>query len=365
VSAVLKVTTGSEAVRRLEALVDRLSPRLARAFREAVDRMRSRIPAEEAARLIEAGRVEELIDLLDPNVTENELQELAAAIEDAVVQGGRLAAEVQPPVLGPGGTVNVVFASANPLIGRYARQISSTRIREIGEDVRAVVRESVAQGTEQGFNPRDTARRVRESVGLTVQQERAVANYRRSLEQGRADVLTRQLRDRRFDRGVARALDSGTPIPAERIDRMVQRYRERYLKYRSEVIGRTEALRSVHGAQRELYESYIQDGKIRREQVWRFWVYTQDGRTRPEHRLIPSMNPGGVGIDTPFQTPLGPLMFPGDPDGLAENVIQCRCMAETRIVSLELIEDPTYDVAERFRQDQMRNNPQVRSGGTA
>jgi hypothetical protein len=60
--------------------------------------------------------------------------------------------------------------------------------------------------------------------------------------------------------------------------------------------------------------------------VKRFWVYTHDKRTRMSHREIPGMNPEGVDMDGGmYQTPLGPLQYPRDPNGIGSNTIQCRC----------------------------------------
>jgi hypothetical protein len=64
----------------------------------------------------------------------------------------------------------------------------------------------------------------------------------------------------------------------------------------------------------------VDTGRLRR-----FWVKTNDSRTRDAHRAVPDMNPEGVGMDEPYRTPLGPLMFPRDPNGSGANTIQCRC----------------------------------------
>lgn len=151
-------------------------------------------------------------------------------------------------------------------------------------------------------------------------------------------ALERKLRDRRFDGTVRRAVREGQRLSPAQIDRMVDRYRDRYIKYRSEVIARTEAIRAVQGGQQALLESYVADGRIARQQIRRFWHYSHDGRTRSSHRAIPGMNQEGVGMEEAFKTPLGPLKFPGDPNGRAENTINCRCTAFPRIVAPELME---------------------------
>ncbi|WP_162451325.1 phage minor head protein [Phytoactinopolyspora mesophila] len=52
------------------------------------------------------------------------------------------------------------------------------------------------------------------------------------------------------------------------------------------------------------------------------WIAAVDERTRPEHFAADGQT---VEIDAPFDVGGEALMFPGDPNASAENVIQCRC----------------------------------------
>ena len=82
--------------------------------------------------------------------------------------------------------------------------------------------------------------------------------------------------------------------------------------YRNERIARTETLSATnYGAQ----EAIIQSGlKCKKE-----WVATLDERTRDRHA---EMDGETAELDQPFSNG---LMFPGDPDGPPEEIINCRC----------------------------------------
>lgn len=54
------------------------------------------------------------------------------------------------------------------------------------------------------------------------------------------------------------------------------------------------------------------------------WLATNDERTRDDHADADGQV---VGIDEPFDVGGEELDFPGDPDGSADNVINCRCTA--------------------------------------
>ena len=205
-------------------------------------------------------------------------------------------------------------------------------VRGFSSEQRTVTRNALARGIREGLNPRDVARTFRDSIGLTKTQEQWVANYRRSLSTLDRDALSRALRDKRFDRTVAAAIADGRPLSTTQIEAMVKRYSERMVKYRSEVIARTEALRSVHQGTEAMYEQAIQNGELKADSLSREWNTANDERVRESHA---SMHGQVQPFGQPFVSGAGNLLnYPGDPEAPAEEVIQCRCVVGTRITNL-------------------------------
>jgi SPP1 gp7 family putative phage head morphogenesis protein len=85
-------------------------------------------------------------------------------------------------------------------------------------------------------------------------------------------------------------------------------------KSRAETIARTETMSSVNAGQFEVYKG---EGATKKE-----WLSTSDDRTRDAHAAA---NGQVVGIDEPFDVGGEQIMYPGDPSGSAECVINCRC----------------------------------------
>ena len=54
----------------------------------------------------------------------------------------------------------------------------------------------------------------------------------------------------------------------------------------------------------------------------KLWIAVGDDRTRDAHLELDGQT---APVDTPFQSTLGPIMFPGDPNASDENVWNCRC----------------------------------------
>lgn len=307
---------------KLRALVNRMEGDVRRAFVAAVERIRGSIDLEEfAARLLE-GHVDDALDMVDRAIAGGGLNPFIDSIRAAIIAGGELAAlAARVP-----NVIEARFDVLNPGTAAFIRQYEFDKIRELTTSTRAAVRDAVTTGVLAGRNPIDTAREVRAVIGLTARQEAAVANFRRMLMAGDAEALTRALRDRRFDSTV-RAVIRGTKVLAsEKVDRIVQRYREKSLLYRSQMIARTESIRAVNAGQYQLWAQLREAGLVADDEIGKLWFYTHDARVRNAHRTIPGLNAAGVvGLDTAFASILGPIRYPGDPLASGENTIHCRC----------------------------------------
>ena len=141
------------------------------------------------------------------------------------------------------------------------------------------------------------------------------------------NYLTRERRDRRFDRHVMAAIREGRALESATIERMLGRYSDRLLELRGETVARTESMTALNQSHREAYEQAIDTGAIQRANVKRRWHATHDGRTRDSHSAMDGQT---VPFDQPFTSPSGAqMMYPGDTSlgaGPAET-IACRCLA--------------------------------------
>ena len=310
---------------RIERLIDQQEPRIAQIFRTAVQNLKNEVDLGALADLIEQGRLQEAIDQLA-----DAAEQLAAATNVAFVTSGQSTSDW----LREAGVGRIVFDQVNLLAVAAMQRNRLELIREFTDEQRRATWMAVLSGVETGKNPRAQARDFRDSIGLTESQWGHVASYRAALERVGVDdaaadnALSRALRYGRSDRSVRAAARAGRKLAPEKIDMMVRRYSERYIKHRAEVIGRTEALRSVHQGNEEAYRQAIAAGHIRAEQLERTWRTRLDNRERRTHRLL---NDQVRNWGETWVTENGELRYPGDPEAPAKETIQCRCAILTRI----------------------------------
>lgn len=223
---------------------------------------------------------------------------------------------------------------------RWARNHVGGLITDIIEDQRAAIREVVADNIGNGVNPRkaalEIAGRVGQSgrregglIGLNGPQVRTVQNVRADLANLDERYFTRELRDKRFDPLVKKAIASGKPLSQTDIDRVAGRYADKALAHRAKTIARTESITALREGRRQGIEQAIEQGAIRADRVVREWDSSGDRRVRRDHVIMDGKRVQGM--NEPWRLPDGSrMMYPGDSSlgAPAKQTVQCRCLEQ-------------------------------------
>lgn len=323
-------------IRRLEELIAKLSADIRKAFLEAIGALRSSIDVPTLVKALEAGDVAEAMRLvgLEPARFRPIERQLFVAYETAGLDITVGIDRVRRS------NVQALFDINEPAAAQWIKGHTTDLIRQITDDQRRLIETAFAP-LHSGIDPlisgdtpqklaldlvgrvnRVTGKREGGFLGLTSQQAEWARNYEAEL-QGVPDAaaLGRNLRDRRFDKAIRKAIASGEPLPEKTRLAAANAYRNRALRYRAEAIAGNEAHVVTIQAQTDAWEQASDRGALEGRSIRRRWITREDARVRPTHAAIPGMNPKGVGLKEPFKTPIGPTMQPGwsfEPG--------CRCM---------------------------------------
>lgn len=102
-------------------------------------------------------------------------------------------------------------------------------------------------------------------------------------------------------------------------------------KSRAKIIATTETHNAMGTAQFKQANALQEELN---EPVYKIWIASEDSRTRPDH--VAAQAQGLIPLNKPFRVGNTYLMYPGDPNGPAEQVINCRCkMLEGTVDVLE------------------------------
>ena len=275
---------------RLLAIADRARARVARIFTSAVGNLRDRVHrmhaavmervlATDAEGIARAARLDEWYDRTSTEMAQQYLEMMIAASN---VAGERL---------------NVRMNPAAPHVMEW---VNTRALSLLGPntDVEAV-RSMIRLGIEQGMTTDQIARMIEGHIGLHPRQTAALLNYRQAL------------------------IDGG--VSGDVLGRRVNAYGNQLLRYRAQMIARTETVTAVNAGVDALWIDAANRGLVDADRVRRYWVVTRDDRLCPTCAAIPGMNRAGVRIGQPFATPAGEVLSP------ALHPL-CRCMTRYAVI---------------------------------
>lgn len=322
---IAKATKLEEELDRLDALLKRQERAVRDAFAEFLKDARSPGTIREISGLLQAGDVEGALRVMDTYATR------MGSVIPGIFQRAAAAeiAALTPLLLQINPRVAIAFDPTDRAAADLMRRATLEFIVGFNEKQREATRAALIASMLKGSGAAETARAFRESIGLTTHQMATVERYRELLEARSSQALDLKTRDARYDGTVRRAIRDREPIPAAKIDIMVERFRERMLRQRSETIAITEATRATAEARDEAFRQAAEASGLDLGLVDDIWNSTRDRRTRETHReMNRQVRPFGV----PFDSPSGAqLRYPGDPLAPAAEVIRCRCHKTRRI----------------------------------
>jgi hypothetical protein len=310
------------------ALLATMDAKLAHQFLEGLKKVKDDIDIDEIAGFIQDGQYEVLFNKISVELVNKGFTGFSLVLTDAYLAGGKLAAKLGGPIPTSSGELAIVFDAINPKLTQVMSYYKMGKIQQITEDIRESIRRTINDSVNAGMSPKDTAKEIRAYIGLTRQQQQAVNNFKQLLINKPAEAMHRELRDKTFDTVLARMIRNKETIPAQKIEQMVEAYRQKYITHRAVTIARTESIRALNMASRQIWTDLVSEGQVPEENVVRVWLANIDNKTRDSHRALHKKR---VGLNEAFKSSLGDIMYPGDPLASPDNVINCRCTIFHRI----------------------------------
>ena len=273
----------AEFYEELHRIADRAKPEIKRQFLAALTAVRDNIKLSELADAVSTGSVYAVGQALNMKGLERSLQPMMTELITVFHKAAMASISVMPKSV----QNDLVFDLINPKSVQFLQNYRFQLIGENGSLASATeqgVRQVVMDAFERGGSPYQQAKQIRNMIGLTPRDQEAVFNLERLL------------------------IEEG--VTGDQLQRRIDLYTKRLLKARAENIARTETIRAANAGQDALWEQAVDDGLIDKEKQKRVWILTPDDRLCPICRQVPGMNPDGVKVGEPFQTPSGPRMSP-------------------------------------------------------
>ncbi len=278
--------------RVLHDIADGRRNRVMESVLRALTFISSQATIRELTRAAEEGRAQLILDILGIGgevgrdfivIMDDVKQELRAII----VAAGAAAAKTLPTAV----QARLRFDGLNPRSVDFIRAYEFRLIRGIHQKTVEGVRAAILASFMDGIRPFDTAKKLKDVVGLTPRQVKQVENFRTLL----------------VSEGVGGAV----------LKRRISQLSDRLLTQRATNIARTETIRAANAGQQLLWMQAVDEGFID-STARQFWIITPDDRLCPICEAIPGRNPKGVPLGQFFDSPIGPIVAPPAHP-------QCRC----------------------------------------
>lgn len=245
-------------------------------------------------------------------------------------------------------TFEPILQMRNRVIETDLRQSSGVSLSNISNEVLEKVRQILARGMMLGQNPCDialdlvgridtnTKMRVGGVITLSNSELADIDKVTNWLNQLDENYLSLELRDKRFDRTVKKAISARKFLQKEQVSRIVQTYADRVLLNRGELIAQTEIMTSINRSEYVAHLKMVEEGSITKEAITKEWDDCGDRRVRASHAEMAVKYGKGKGIplDEPFILPSGSkLLHPGDLSLGApfEEIVGCRCRVSYQV----------------------------------
>lgn len=322
-------------------LLTRYGREIADAFLKAVQDMATAADLQALITAIQGGDLAAAVMAL--HLDQAAYSPVLEAIRSGYAEGGTITAKGFPS------RAVIRFDIRNERAERWLSLHSATFVTEVISDQRVAVQQALVAGMERGENPKTTAlsivgridrltgKRAGGIIGLTSMQEEWARTAQAELKSGDPEqlrhYLTRTRRDKRFDKSVMAAIETGKPLPAETSAKAATQYRNSLLRLRGDTIGRAESLTALRAAKREAYLQGIERGSIAEQDITRTWRDASDLRVRHSHAMLDGKVVNGMA--EPFVSPLtgAQMLHPGDRSlgAPASELIGCRCDEEINV----------------------------------
>ena len=282
----------------LHRLADGATPEFRRAFLKAVMASKADIPIGKMTAALNGGDFEVAFRLAVDAWEKNAgpwRNDTSRQLRDVLEKAGQAAEQFLPR------SITASFDVTNPEAVRWAGERSTTLLDQVTVDTKRAIRRIIARSFREGIPVQQIARDLREVVGLTERQAESIVRYRSQIL-GLAARKTAggDLQDAIKKQAGRQRIPARRGLTAQRIETLVDRYRQRLLRERAETIARTETMEASNQGQLQLWKQAVNSGLITESQTKRKFIVTPDDRLCD---ICAPMRGQIRGLNEPFVSP--------------------------------------------------------------
>ncbi len=266
-------------MKEIHKIADLAEPKVEKAFLDIIAQIKDTATVGKIAKALKSGNSQAVFDALPTNLLTTEMQpKVAKIVRDVIEQSAAVA-----PM--PGKAVASLDIT-NPKALEYVQNGLLNTSLKIRDETEQAVRDAIRKSFAEGIPTLDIAREIQDRVGLTSRQWASVDKYE-DYVRGLADNISHasELSETalaKLQRGGLRgtgAFNSVQGLTESRISSLVQTYKDRLIRERSETIARTVTIDASNNGQRTLWRQAVQSGLLNDADWEVMWIIAPDDIT--------------------------------------------------------------------------------------
>jgi len=235
----------------LQRIAQRLRPIIRASLVRGINAFKKNIDLNDLAAAISKADVAEALNVVPWDDFRGAIKGIDKVVLDGVSESAekskflfRKSIQRLIPTLKP----DVTFDAENPAIKNWMENHIGELVTNIKDSTQKGIQQIVMRSINEGLPPRESAKMIRQIVGLNDRQVTAVINRREKL------------------------MASG--MRGRRLEDAVERYTQKQLKYRSELIARTESMTANNRGLMEVVNQNADAGLFDRSKAKKKWIVT-------------------------------------------------------------------------------------------
>jgi len=238
-----------EPYKRYHRIADKMAPSVRKDFLKAIAKAQKDIDLGKLEKALKAGNFKAAENLIDWAAFGLALNKINQALAQVFKEAAKVAGKTFLPDIGITQSLTLSNIEAEKWIAQNAAQL----ITNVGEETKKAIKEIILRGQKDGIAPKKTAKEIRNLIGLTDRDARAVQNFKARLE-------------------------IGNKFTPEQVDKQVAKYYQKKLKERAETIAINETQIAAKEGNRAILDQALKENYINTAEWERRWLTTPDDR---------------------------------------------------------------------------------------
>ena len=248
--------------RKYHRIADKSAPRVRNQILKAIAALQGSVALKDVQRALERKDIKAAVKSIDWTAFETNLKAIGVTEIGQLFKRSSVLAIKDLKAL-PKVEITTSFTLRNKEAERFIERNATKIARDISKESQKAIRAIIRDGFKEGNPPAKMARQIRPLIGVNDRQAKALVKLRRDLN---------------IQRAAGKSPFKTVRLTQQKVNDLVKKQTERFIRQRAIMISRTETIRSASMGIQNSWEEAIRQGFLDPKFTRKVWIVTPDDR---------------------------------------------------------------------------------------